>query len=93
LFSPDSGVLGVSLLSELPNATCTALDILPEAVELSLLNAANILPDAATRYRGLLCSIQEFAARQEERGQYDIIVSNPPYIPSEELLTLEPEVG
>mmetsp|Transcript_29726 Transcript_29726/g.55090 ORF Transcript_29726/g.55090 Transcript_29726/m.55090 type:complete len:385 (+) Transcript_29726:99-1253(+) len=87
-----SGVLGVSLLAQLPRATCTALDPLPAAVSLARLNADRLLPASDHRYRALLCDIQEFASRHEEHGQYDLIVSNPPYIPSLELQSLEPEV-
>ena len=44
------------------------------------------------RYNCELISFLDFISSGKHRGKYDLIVSNPPYIPSDEMLELEPEV-
>ena len=87
-----TGVIGLALLSQLPTATCDALDINPIAVDLSNTNAKLILGTNDTRYTCHHQSFMDFVTSDQYAGQYDLIVSNPPYIPTEELAGLEPEV-
>jgi release factor glutamine methyltransferase len=73
---------------------CTALDINPIAIALSMENADHILSSHhRLLYKAILSSFKDFTYRIEEHGKYDIIVSNPPYIPSDEIATLEEEVS
>jgi release factor glutamine methyltransferase len=92
-----TGALGIALLSQLPRATCTAIDINQQAVNLSNLNAKRCLPNA-DRYTCMHSSFMQYAQQAKNAisvgswNPVDIIVSNPPYIPSEEMETLQPEV-
>ena len=90
-----TGVIGIALLSQLPTATCDALDVNKVAVELSNKNAKLVLKKDQYDRNVYTCRLQSFLEliKSEERtGYYDIVVSNPPYIPSGDLDGLEPEV-
>lgn len=87
-----TGAVGLAILSEMPSVSCNALDINPVAVELSMENAKKVLGDSHERYS---CKLLDFVAYTEDasrQGAYDVIVSNPPYIPSDEMLGLSAEV-
>ena len=80
-----SGALLLALLQELPNAVGTATDISPAALAVARANAArNGLADRCTF---VACNFADGVT-----GPFDVIVSNPPYIPHDEIATLEPEV-
>jgi release factor glutamine methyltransferase len=80
-----SGCLILSLLKEFSNATGTAIDISSEALKVSKQNAELLsLTDRITFLQ------QNWA--DGLTGKFDLIVSNPPYIPSKEITTLAPEV-
>ena len=80
-----SGALAVSLKNERPSLHVAASDISPEALETAALNAARLLKDKA-----ITCILSDLFA--DISGAFDIIVSNPPYIPTGELSYLPPEV-
>lgn len=85
-FGTGTGAIVLALLSELPNATGTAVDKSPAALAVARANAqANGLGD---RVRFVL---SDWAAAVE--GPADVLVSNPPYIPDADIDTLEPEVA
>ena len=96
-----TGAIGVSLLAHLQRleqtagggarASCLALDIDPAAASLAMRNAATLLPRPAA-YTCLAQSLSLYVSSGSGRGEFDIIVSNPPYIPSREIAGLEPEV-
>jgi release factor glutamine methyltransferase len=81
-----SGCLLMALLSEWPHATGLAVDISPAALALARRNAERL--GLAQRIE-FVCS--DFGALQ--RGPFDLAVSNPPYIPANEIEGLEPEVA
>lgn len=85
-----TGAIGLALLKELPNAKCVAIDINPKAVQLATKNALSV--GVNERYEVLNMSLQEYHFSGLGSCMFDIVVSNPPYIPSVEMLTLEPEV-
>jgi release factor glutamine methyltransferase len=91
-----SGVIGISLLSQIPNATCFAIDLNPNAIKLAERNAAKILGDTWSKKFLTKCiSFSDFfdAMRNlPEEQKFDVIVSNPPYIPSDEMEGLQDEV-
>ena len=73
-----SGAIGLALLNKLPEARCVAIDISEEAVALATENAA--LVGVGSRYTALHVpgGIAAFASTTP----FDVIVSNPPYIPA-----------
>jgi release factor glutamine methyltransferase len=89
-----TGAIAISILHSLPNARCTAVDINPDAVALASENAIDILGRKDSSRLSTICaSFLDFANQKENFQAYDIIISNPPYIPVEDMSSLEPEVG
>ena len=80
-----SGVIGLSLALSLPDVAVTLCDISPEALSLASDNALRHgIADKVTRKESDLLDAVE--------GIFDIIVSNPPYIPTVDIATLSREV-
>lgn len=97
-----TGCIGLSLAHELPTATVTAVDISPEALALARENAEqlglsdrfqtlenNLLEGFAVDEASSLVDQRQNAAATLEK-QFDIVVSNPPYILSNVWKNLEP---
>ncbi len=83
-----SGCLLLALLSELKNATGTGIDISPKAIAAATENAAgNNLSSRSTFITGGWNDLNGLNLRN-----FDIIISNPPYIPSADISGLAPEV-
>ncbi len=80
-----SGAIVISLLAERPSAMGVATDISPKALDTARRNAGRI--GVADRLR--FVEADWFAGLT---GQYDLIVSNPPYIATAEMAALAPEV-
>ena len=86
-FGTGSGCLAVTLAVQCPPATLHALDISDAALALARQNAArHQVAERVTFHLG-----DGFAALPGGL-KFDLIVSNPPYIASAEIETLEPEV-
>jgi release factor glutamine methyltransferase len=84
-FGPGTGVIGLSLLTRWPSARLFAVDLNPQAVELSRENAERLgVADRAEFEIG--------DARSVELPACDLLVSNPPYVPAAMIDGLEPEV-
>ncbi len=80
-----SGCLLLTLLAECRNATGLGLDTSPAALEVAASNAMALGLEARVRWQqGDWCDGLE--------GEFDVIVSNPPYIARHEMRHLEPEV-
>lgn len=80
-----SGAILVALLTELPRATGVGIDIDEAALRVAARNAArHKVHDRARFLRS------NWLDQVDDR--FDVVVSNPPYIPSSELADLEPEV-
>ncbi|MGE3366251.1 MAG: peptide chain release factor N(5)-glutamine methyltransferase [Rhizobiaceae bacterium] len=80
-----TGAIALALLSQVPQAKATGIDISAGAAE------------TATRNAAALSLTDRFQAIQSDwfekiSGRYDVIVSNPPYIASDDIVGLEPEV-
>jgi release factor glutamine methyltransferase len=80
-----SGALLLALLGELPNATGIGTDISAGALEVARDNAER--NGLAARSSFVECNIGEGV-----QGLFDLIVSNPPYIPRGDIAALLPEV-
>jgi release factor glutamine methyltransferase len=85
-----SGAIAVSLKHEMPACEITAADISPDALRTAAHNAEKLLGD-----RNLINFSQGDlydALPSPPPTLFSIIVSNPPYIPSDEIQTLSAEV-
>ncbi|WP_275331717.1 peptide chain release factor N(5)-glutamine methyltransferase [Nodosilinea sp. PGN35] len=83
-----SGAIALGLAQAFPAAQILAVDLSAEALAIAQGNAARAgLRDRVTFYNG-----SWFEPLEAYRGQLSAVVSNPPYIPSALLPTLEPEV-
>ena len=78
------GALLLALLTELPRATGIGTDISPAALAVAHDNAARLRLTRAAFLAGDMSAALS--------GPFDIIVSNPPYIPSGDIAALVPEV-
>lgn len=88
-----TGCISLSLAHErVGRVMCVATDIEPRAVDLSTRNrdALGISPDMADFRLGNLVSPLD---RETEWGTFDVMVSNPPYIPSKVMGELPREVS
>ena len=83
-----SGCIGCAIADALPQCQVVLADISPEAIELSRRNVAR--NGLAGRVSYMLTDATK--APPVMSGRFDIIVSNPPYIPSFEILTLDASV-
>ena len=85
------GTILYSLLHYLPQAMGLGLDISKEALAVAVKNREQLelTERAKLCYSDLLSALSGDTVYE---NTFDLIVSNPPYIPSEEILTLEPEV-
>ena len=80
-----SGCILLSILKNLKQGTGVGIDISEQALEVARRNAKRLGLEAATTF--VLSDLFEKA-----QGPYDMIVSNPPYIETEEIAQLMPEV-
>jgi release factor glutamine methyltransferase len=81
-----SGCIAVALAKQLPRARITGTDISARALEVARKNVA---------YHRLLGRIKLVKADLLPAGRtkYDVVISNPPYIPSRKTFALQPEVS
>lgn len=82
-----TGAIALAVKDERPDATVFATDLSAEAVELARANAARL---------GLAVTVLEGDLLEplpvDLRGWVDVVVSNPPYVPAEDLEDLPAEV-
>jgi len=84
-----SGAIAISLKNEMPSCDITAADISSAALDTAVHNAKKLLGENTINFfKGDLYS----ALPSPAPVHYSLIVSNPPYIPSEEIKTLSAEV-
>ena len=81
-----SGAIAISLAKNIANSKITATDISKKALEIAKQNA---------KYNGVLNTIDFIESNlfsKVKNEKFDIIVSNPPYIPTEEIPSLPKDV-
>ena len=81
-----SGCLAIALAAEFDRALVTATDISPTALTIARRNATS--HGVANRV-----SFRDTRGLNGLPGPYDLIVSNPPYVPESEMARLAPEVA
>lgn len=89
-----SGCILISLLLERQDARGAGVDVSPEALEVAKENASLLkVENRADLVESDLFSTPYFCEKGgKEGGKYDILISNPPYIATEEIETLMEEV-
>ena len=89
-FGTGSGCIVISLLDELKNAKATGVDISKKALEITKKNATtnNVL----NRLDLLNASWFDNDIQNKIPQKFDLIISNPPYIPTKDIETLNNEV-
>ena len=80
-----SGCIAIALKKALPEATVVAIDISTNAIKIAEGNAATL----KTKIEFIALDILNTAFLP---GQYDVIISNPPYIPMQEMKNMELQV-
>ncbi len=79
-----SGVIALTLAAERPLAKVTGTDVSDDALRVALTNAAELgLEDRVRLLRADLV---------DEGSEYDLVVSNPPYVSRTQMAELEPDV-
>ncbi|MDP2037364.1 MAG: peptide chain release factor N(5)-glutamine methyltransferase [Ignavibacteria bacterium] len=82
-----SGIIPIVLALHIPDATICSIDNSSDAIEIAKQNA--VMNNVAERIEFLTTDL--FSAKFED-GSFDIIVSNPPYVPLDEYGTLQKEI-
>ena len=80
-----SGILALTLLSEWPDALAVGVDICEKALLIAQRNAVQL--EVSDRFQA-----QKSDWFEAIGGQFDLIVSNPPYIGEDEIPHLDPDV-
>ena len=79
-----SGAILIAALTEFPNATGIGFESSPDAFEWASCNAKRLMPARAEI---------RLADWDQARGPFDLIFSNPPYVASGEIESLEPDIA
>jgi release factor glutamine methyltransferase len=79
-----SGAILLAALTEFPNAHGTGFESSPEALRYACANAARLTPQRAQVV---------LADWNSAEGPFDLVFSNPPYIPSGDIESLAPDVA
>lgn len=85
-----SGCIMLSILAQFEDVSATAVDISDKALKIAQKNAHNL--NLTDRCNFVNSSWFDADFESKLQTKYDIIVSNPPYIPTKDIKTLEPEV-
>ena len=80
-----SGCILLSILKELNFSRGTGIDISSKAIETAKANSKNLNLSNRTKFR-------VFDLNKYNVGKYDLIVSNPPYIPSKDIKNLSKDI-
>lgn len=83
-----SGCIGLSLASQIRDARVTLVDISPKALKVAKKNTVNL------KLAGRVSCFQADVLEPADRflGQFDLIISNPPYVTAQEMQELQRSV-
>lgn len=92
-----TGCLLLTILAEYPNATGLGVDISQAALDVARYNAQALAVDTRAMFlQSNWCEKMSQAATEKNNKtlmeRFDIVISNPPYIPSSDIASLEPSV-
>ena len=82
-----SGCIAISLANTIINSKVTAIDISPEALHYAHQNAKKLAPDVHIIEGDVLAGVEKMFDEK-----FDIIVSNPPYIPANDISAMHTNV-
>ena len=85
-----SGCIAITLALRLPGAQVTAADVSPDALDVARRNAE--AHGVAGRIRFVEADALDASFAEKAGGPFDLVISNPPYIPEAEWMTLQEEV-
>jgi len=85
-----SGAIAIALAAHLPHAHITAIDLSPSALAVAQANAHRHGLDRRIDF--FLCDLLEALPTDQQTAYFDVIVSNPPYIPTTDAPQLHPQV-
>ena len=80
-----SGCILLSILKELNSSSGTGIDISAKAIQMAKINSINLNLIHRTKFK-------VFDLSKFNIGKYDLIVSNPPYIPSKDIKNLSKDI-
>lgn len=89
-----SGAIGISMAHFLPKAKITACDISDEALEIARINAAENGVEKRMEFikSDMFNTINKRDKEKPLKGRFDMILCNPPYIPSDIVVKLQKEI-
>lgn len=87
-----TGCLLLTLLNQYPNAHGMGVDISAEALTVAFINATHLEDSDPTLMDRLDLVQTSWTQGLENEGTFDLIVSNPPYIPTSDIPTLDRDV-
>lgn len=82
-----SGCIAIALARNIAESEVTALDISPEALHYARKNAERLAPEIQIIEGDVLAGAERWVC-----GEFDVIVSNPPYIPASDISTMHTNV-
>ena len=80
-----SGCILISILKELKLSNGVGIDISPKAINTAKINSMNHNLENRSKFKA--CDLSRF-----QEGKYDLIISNPPYIPTREIKNLSEDI-
>ncbi len=83
-----TGCVGCAIAAELPRVRVVLADVSPQAIEVSRRNVSRNGLDGRVSF--LAADVTK--APPIMTGSFDLVVSNPPYVPTPEIMTLDPSV-
>ena len=84
-----SGAIGIALLKQIPGATGVFADLSPGALRVCRKNIENL----GLAIRTQVLALDALEPPPPELGHFDLLACNPPYISSDEMLTLPVDVS